>query len=394
MISHLKSCWFLVLAGIIVSAMIYFGIINLIAAAEKKDTRQGSGEILTIETTAQPPPSPTLENSAFVTSTTLLSPTPTIKPSATQSDNPPTAPPITPLPTAPPLAFVFPTPNAPPPISSWRPPLYQAPWAPTPFDHFYFTRPIGADEVNWPLDIYRYGAVTFEDVTHTGVDIVAPIGTPVLATGPGQVTWAGNWIYAGQGKENPYSLAVFIRHEIGFEGQTLYTLYAHLSRVDVVKDQFVESGDQLGLVGNTGLSTGPHLHFEVRAQADNFFKTFNPELWMAPPQGWGILVAQVLRTSNQLLYGHPMTVTSLETGQTWRVKSYESEVGITRDSNYQENLVLGDLPEGNYQLKTPYLGRNITTEIAIYPGQVTAITFQGRNGYLSPTSEVAFTPPD
>ena len=95
-----------------------------------------------------------------------------------------------------PLRFVFP--EAPPaPVSAWRPPLYPVPWAPTPYDHFYFSRPIAADEVNWPLANYRYGGVFFEDVIHTGVDIPAPTGTPVIAAGDGKVVWAGYGLYRG-----------------------------------------------------------------------------------------------------------------------------------------------------------------------------------------------------
>jgi len=57
-----------------------------------------------------------------------------------------------PTPVADPLQFIFPTP-APPPVSAWRPPLYPTPWVPTQQDHFYFARPIGANEINWPLPI-------------------------------------------------------------------------------------------------------------------------------------------------------------------------------------------------------------------------------------------------
>ena len=85
---------------------------------------------------------------------------------------------------------------------------------------------------------------------HTGQDFAAPIGTPVTAAGSGTVTiehpsWAGN--------------LVRIDHGGGVE-----TLYAHLSRVDVADGQTVRPGDPVGLVGDLGNTTGPHLHFEVR----------------------------------------------------------------------------------------------------------------------------------
>ena len=86
-----------------------------------------------------------------------------------------------------PLQFTFPTPM-PAPVSLWRPPLYDVPWALAPFDHFYFVRPIAADEVNWPLPNYRYGGIFFgTEIVHTGIDIPAPRGTPVLAAGAGIV---------------------------------------------------------------------------------------------------------------------------------------------------------------------------------------------------------------
>ena len=53
-----------------------------------------------------------------------------------------------------PLRFTFPTPGS-QPVSLWRPPLYEVPWALSQNDHFYFSRPIAADEINWPLADYR-----------------------------------------------------------------------------------------------------------------------------------------------------------------------------------------------------------------------------------------------
>ena len=77
-------------------------------------------------------------------------------------------------PTPPPFQIELPARGA-PPVTDWRPPLYPVPWAIAPYDHFYFARPIAANEINWPLANYRYGGVFFEDVVHTGVDIDAPL---------------------------------------------------------------------------------------------------------------------------------------------------------------------------------------------------------------------------
>lgn len=85
---------------------------------------------------------------------------------------------------------------------------------------------------------------------HQGLDFAAPTGTPVVASAGGKVIQAG-W---GGG----YGNVVKIEHRNG-----LVTRYAHLSRIDVKNGQAVNQGQRIGAVGSTGLSTGPHLHYEV-----------------------------------------------------------------------------------------------------------------------------------
>jgi murein DD-endopeptidase MepM/ murein hydrolase activator NlpD len=88
---------------------------------------------------------------------------------------------------------------------------------------------------------------------HAGVDIAVPVGTPVKATQAGEVVQAG--------ANGAYGLAVVVRHEGGFE-----TLYAHNSVVPARVGQRVERGEIIAYAGNTGVSTGPHLHYEVHYQ--------------------------------------------------------------------------------------------------------------------------------
>jgi murein DD-endopeptidase MepM/ murein hydrolase activator NlpD len=235
-----------------------------------------------------------------------------------------------------PLRFVFPTPG-PAPVSAWRPPLYPTPWAPTAYDHFYFARPIGADEVNWPVADYRYGGEFFENVVHTGVDIPASKGTPVLAAGSGEVTWAGYGVYRGGYDEtDPYGLAVVIRHDFGYQGQMLFTIYGHLDQIDVAEGQYVTTGQQIGLVGETGRVTGPHLHFEVRVGENSFYDTLNPELWLVPPVGWGVLAGRVLDSGGQPVDAQLIIVHSNLNGQNWFARSYG--VGAANsDPYYREN---------------------------------------------------------
>jgi murein DD-endopeptidase MepM/ murein hydrolase activator NlpD len=118
---------------------------------------------------------------------------------------------------------------------------------------------------------------------HTGTDLGAPMGTPVLAAYTGQVAIA-DWL-------GGYGLAVVIDHS----KQSQETLYGHLSELFVKPGELVQQGEVIGRVGSTGMSTGPHLHFELRQMTN---------------QGW-----VAIDPGNQLEYALAMIVKTLETGQ-------------------------------------------------------------------------------
>jgi murein DD-endopeptidase MepM/ murein hydrolase activator NlpD len=92
------------------------------------------------------------------------------------------------------------------------------------------------------LNIYRM---------HEGIDIINEVGTSVYASADGTVDFTG--------RRGGYGLAVEINH-----GYSLKTLYGHLSKIVVREGQQVKRGELIARSGNTGLSNGPHLHYEVR----------------------------------------------------------------------------------------------------------------------------------
>lgn len=288
-----------------------------------------------------------------------------------------------PKPTIAPFRFVLPTPGA-EPVSGWRPPLYPVPWAVSAYDHFYFARPIAADNVNWPLADYRYGGTFFApDIVHTGVDIDANEGAPILAAGPGTVVSADWGLYSGSaGNQNdPYGQAVVIRHDFGYMGENLYTIYAHMSEIIAVVGQHVETGDVIGRVGSTGYTTGPHLHFEVRLGENSFYRTYNPELWMAPPQGWGILVGRMTDEDGDLLNQFLVEVRPMPSEVPLRTVKTYAEEAVNPDPYYNENLALSDLPAGLYKITFEYMDRRQQYWVNIYPGQITYFTFTDEDGF-------------
>lgn len=123
----------------------------------------------------------------------------------------------------------------------------------------------GSSEFSWPLK----GIITSaygkrKSGNHHGLDIAAEKGTLISAAAPGEVIFAG-W------RSNIYGYCVIIEHS-----NNIKTVYAHASKVLVEKGQQVAAGDSLAKVGNTGNTTGHHLHFEIHIDG----KTVDPQKYL------------------------------------------------------------------------------------------------------------------
>ncbi|MEU7297602.1 M23 family metallopeptidase [Streptomyces exfoliatus] len=106
---------------------------------------------------------------------------------------------------------------------------------------------------------------------HSGQDFAVPVGTPVKAAGAGTVVKAGP---NGGGDGPAYGNAIVVKHTNG-----TYSQYAHLSKIKVHVGQKVGAGQQIALSGNTGNSSGPHLHFEIRT-TPNYGSSVNPAAFL------------------------------------------------------------------------------------------------------------------
>jgi murein DD-endopeptidase MepM/ murein hydrolase activator NlpD len=125
-----------------------------------------------------------------------------------------------------------------------------------------YLKQVAYNVVYTPLGLPYNGAITSkfgarenpfgteETETHKGIDIRGPMGGQVKATAMGTVEFAG--------QKNGFGNCIIVKHGNGFK-----TLYGHLSKILVAKGQQINIGEKIGLIGSTGRSTGPHLHYEI-----------------------------------------------------------------------------------------------------------------------------------
>ena len=244
--------------------------------------------------------------------------------------------------------------------------------------HFILQRPIqppGNDRVD---AAYRYGSTANGTRDpHHGVEFSNASGTPVYAAANGTVFFAGpdeQAIYAPWG--NFYGNLIVIEHQ----GQ-LFTLYAHLSRVDVAVGQEVVAGDKIGEVGRTGGAIGSHLHFEIRqGDAEDYFATQNPELWLVPAKDenrnpLGALAMLVVDGDGNLVKNANFTIGHYQDPaqsptQIYYATSYSTDLLVGG-----ENTVLGELSAGAYRIVVEINGQMLERWVEVESGKLTQVVF-------------------
>jgi murein DD-endopeptidase MepM/ murein hydrolase activator NlpD len=247
--------------------------------------------------------------------------------------------------------------------------------------HTWFARPIAPTDQPFIDQTYRYGS-TFGGLfqQHQGVEFNNPVGTRVLAIGAGTVVFAGR---AEQG-----ALTVAIRHDSVLttpQGRfVLFSTYYHNARLLVRAGQRVARGEPIARVGNTGRATNDHLHLEVHAapvdslplivDPENRFPPFtrNPELWIEPLPGTGIVAGQVWDADGRpvrqaRIYG----LVKPEPQET--PFSFAETYGdrANPDPVYGEHFAVGDVPPGEYQLGVEIDGQAVFRIVRVEAGRLT-----------------------
>lgn len=272
---------------------------------------------------------------------------------------------------------------------TWQPPPLQEPLSHDPRDHFWLARPVDSNAVNYALFYYTYGSDGPDDLwrVHHGIDMPNPIGESVRAAGSGTVLWAADGFRVelpdGTITETTYSYGntVLIKHDFGYRGEPIYTLYAHLSAVLVTRGQHVETGDIVGLVGDTGIVTGSHVHFEVRVGQNSWYSVRNPLMWMVPYVGHGVIAGRVIGPDGDVLDDQDISIIDRATGRVVQTTTSYIRADTNRDrisdivpdDVWMENFAAGDIPEGRYRVVTRINGTSVSQIVDVYEGTTTFV---------------------
>jgi len=134
----------------------------------------------------------------------------------------------------------------------------------------FLRTPIDFARVSSYFSVGRYHPILHKMRAHKGIDYAAPTGTPIKAAGDGKVVFAG--------VRNGFGNVVMIQH-----GGVYTTLYGHMSKISVKNGAHVSQGQVIGAVGQTGLATGPHLHYEFHVNGTAVNPLANMNVAMAEP---------------------------------------------------------------------------------------------------------------
>lgn len=237
-----------------------------------------------------------------------------------------------------------------------------------------FSNPLGP---NSPLTVarsYSYGSTeNGQRDPHHGVDLESKEGNPVYAPADGVVIFAGRdhkRIYTPW--DDYYGNLIVIQHADG-----LFSLYGHLSQIDVSVGDKVRNGDTIAAVGHTGVAIGSHLHFEVRTGGDgsDFFSTENPELWLPLQDGMGA-ISITLDTNEETKLQRQFVMYRYAEGTDTIAKKYYLSTYPKKFEHNAEDFAQSDLPPGRYRIAFTDSGALYERIVHVEAGKLTQVVIE------------------
>ena len=316
--------------------------------------------------TALPSATTTLTPSLEIAFTPTLTPASTLEitstPTLTATSTPSGPPTETPTPT------VTPTPVPRTVFATDAPDYTQAK------SHFWFTRPFTDAYYTWGSWYYPYGTKNNGAyLWHRGSDIQNPQNTPIVAISDGLVVFAAEDTARALGPEpNFYGQAVVIQHgkwalsDKPEDALSVFSLYGHVEKVLVQEGESVTAGQPIALVGQRGVAMGPHLHLEVRLGENSYLNTQNPDLWIRPDEGYGVIAGRVVDANNFYVPQQLVTLHRADNpDKFWRQTRTYPDHRYTFDPQWGETFTFGDVPVGEYLVKTTFDGKTHSVPVTV-----------------------------
>jgi murein DD-endopeptidase MepM/ murein hydrolase activator NlpD len=249
-------------------------------------------------------------------------------------------------------------------------------------DHYVFRRPVDSFGWNFALPSYAFGSNGPQADNplriHHGIDMPNPEGTIIRAAAAGTVLFASSAEEPYFQNSSSYGNVVVIEHDFGWKnGEPIFTLYAHMLSTLTESGARVEAGDPIGLSGNTGRTSGSHVHFEVRIGENRYGSAVNPILWMAPYVGHGTIAGSYVDLRDEFVNDATVTIRDWATGlivSTTTTYVFDDTVNqVNSDPTWQENFAVGDLRVGRYEVSVTHEGQRLTRVVDVFEGQTTFV---------------------
>jgi murein DD-endopeptidase MepM/ murein hydrolase activator NlpD len=235
--------------------------------------------------------------------------------------------------------------------------------------HFVLQRPILPPYNDSVERTYPYASTA--DGTrdpHHGVEFEIEFGTPVHAAADGTVVFAGPDDVAMYSPWREYYGNLIVIEHVN----DVYTLYAHLSKVDVLPGDAVTVGEKIGEVGRSGVAIGSHLHFEVRrGEVEDYYSTENPELWLTPRHTFGAISVSIVDESTNFQEAE-ITIQQYSSSNALLEVYYLDTYHPTLAAG-NENAAIGDLPAGRYRITLISNGHLYERWVEVQSGKLTLV---------------------